>query len=79
MVNIEQIAAYVPYMVSIGNHENGAESLASYTERFRHMPSTSGTVTTANVPAVAPNNWYYSWDDGEWAPKLASVLNLYLH
>jgi hypothetical protein len=37
------VAAYYPYMVSIGNHENSAGSLAHYTERFRNMPSNSGT------------------------------------
>jgi hypothetical protein len=58
MANIEQLAAYIPYMTSIGNHENSAGSLAHYTERFRNMPSNSGTVVTANTPAVAPNNWY---------------------
>ena len=62
MQNIEQIAAYVPYMVSVGNHENAAESLAQYTERFRHMPSNTGMIVSAN--GVAPNNWFYSWDAG---------------
>lgn len=27
MVNIEQVAANVPYMVSVGNHENSAGNL----------------------------------------------------
>lgn len=57
MANIEQVAANIPYMTSIGNHENSAGSLAHYTERFRHVPSNSGTVATENVPGVAPNNW----------------------
>jgi myosin heavy subunit len=30
-----QIAAYVPYMVSIGNHENNPDQLAHFTERKR--------------------------------------------
>jgi hypothetical protein len=60
--NIEQIGAYVPYMVSVGNHENIANSLARYTEQFRHVPTTSGTVRSDN--GKAPNNWYYSWDTG---------------
>ena len=47
---------------SVGNHEDGAESLAQYTERFRHVPSNSGTITSTN--GVAPNNWWYSWDSG---------------
>lgn len=64
MVNIEQVAANVPYMVSIGNHENSAGNLAHFTERFRNMPSNSGTVESANTPSLAPNNWYFSWDAG---------------
>lgn len=61
--NIEQIAAYVPYMVSIGNHENSGIGLAHFTESFRLMPVNSGAqVKTQN--GQAPNNWYYSWDDG---------------
>lgn len=47
MVNIEQVAANVPYMTSIGNHEDNAGNIAHYTERFRHMPSNSGFVTTS--------------------------------
>jgi hypothetical protein len=61
--NVEQIAAYVPYMVSIGNHENAGVGLAHYTESFRLMPANSNTqVKTQN--GLAPNNWYFSWDDG---------------
>lgn len=61
--NIEQVAAYIPYMVNIGNHENSALALAHYTERFRLMPTgASGRVTTIN--GAAPNNWFFSWDDG---------------
>jgi hypothetical protein len=62
MRNIEPIAAQVPYMVSVGNHENSPEALASYTERFRHVPSNSGLIKSTN--GVAPNNWWYSWDSG---------------
>jgi len=63
MRNIEQVAAYVPYMVSIGNHEDAPLNLAHYTERFRNMPSKTGSVLTVN--GKAPNNWYYSWDAGQ--------------
>jgi hypothetical protein len=42
---------------SIGNHEDTAGNVAHYTERFRHMPTNSGTVATNNTPSVAPNNW----------------------
>jgi hypothetical protein len=62
MRNIEPIAAEIPYMVSVGNHENGPESLAQYTERFRHVPSNSGVIASTN--GVVPNNWWYSWDSG---------------
>lgn len=34
-----------------------------YTERFRNMPSKTGSVLTVN--GKAPNNWYYSWDAGQ--------------
>ena len=37
-------------MVSVGNHENSAGSLAHFTERFRLMPSNSPSPTkTKNV------------------------------
>jgi hypothetical protein len=63
--NIEQIAAYVPYMVSIGNHENNPDQLAHFTERFRLMPGNDVNTTTQTTQnGVAPNNWWYSWDDG---------------
>ena len=50
------------YKRQVGNHENAAESLAQYTERFRHMPSNTGMIVSSN--GVAPNNWFYSWDAG---------------
>ena len=50
--------------MSVGNHENSAGNLAHFTERFRNMPSNSGTVETENKPGLAPNNWYFSWDAG---------------
>jgi hypothetical protein len=51
--NVEQIAARVPFMVSHGNHENGDTALAHYTERFRLLPSNSGT--TKSKQGEAPN------------------------
>ena len=63
--NIEQIAAYAPYMVSIGNHEDSEPHISHYTERFRNMPVTRSwhagehddrSVRTKN--GLAPNNWY---------------------
>ena len=62
MRNIEQIAAYIPYMTSVGNHENGASALAHYTESFRNMPSNSGSIASAN--GLSRNNWWYSWNAG---------------
>lgn len=62
--NIEQLAAFVPYMPSIGNHENAAIHLAHYTERFRVVPSNSMPTTVKTSNGLAPNSWYYSWDDG---------------
>jgi hypothetical protein len=65
MRNIEQVAARVPYMVSIGNHEDGDTALAHFTERFRLMPSAASVPNvTATVNGVAPNNWFFSWDAG---------------
>ena len=52
----------VTQMVSVGNHENSPEALAQYTERFRHMPSSTGTIASTN--GVSANNWWYSWDSG---------------
>ena len=58
MRNIEQVAAHVPYMVSIGNHEDSATPLAHFTERFRLMPSElSVPNVTKTSNGVAPNNW----------------------
>ena len=75
--NIEQVAAYVPYMVSIGNHEDKEPHLSHFTERFRNMPANSGEhVKTAN--GMAPNNWYFSWDDG-LVHYVAMSTELYTH
>ena len=63
--NIEQLAAYMPYMVSIGNHENSRQDRSHYTERFRLMPANDpATPTQRTLNGAAPNNWWYSWDDG---------------
>jgi hypothetical protein len=65
MRNIEQIAASVPYMAALGNHEDGDTAMAHYLERFRQMPSTSGNVPLDNVyGGTSKNTWYYSWDAG---------------
>eukprot|EP00750_Incisomonas_marina_P007646 INCI15019.2.p1 GENE.INCI15019.2~~INCI15019.2.p1 ORF type:complete len:838 (+),score=117.03 INCI15019.2:61-2514(+) len=64
MRNIEQVAARVPYMVSIGNHEDGDTPLAHFTERFRLMPANGSPNVTNTSNGVAPNNWYFSWNDG---------------
>eukprot|EP00051_Salpingoeca_urceolata_P028294 m.486118 g.486118 ORF g.486118 m.486118 type:complete len:545 (+) comp24185_c0_seq1:153-1787(+) len=60
--NVEPVSAYLPYMVSIGNHEDSDTTIAQFVERYRHMPSNSGTISSVN--GVAPNNMYFSWDAG---------------
>eukprot|EP00755_Sulcionema_specki_P007987 Sspe_Gene.5761::Locus_1913_Transcript_1_1_Confidence_1.000_Length_1870::g.5761::m.5761 len=64
MRNIEQLAAYVPYMVSHGNHEDSAAKLAHYIERFRHMPSNAHPATFHTKNGESTNTLYYSWDHG---------------
>ncbi|KAF1332233.1 Calcineurin-like phosphoesterase, partial [Globisporangium splendens] len=61
MEEIEPIAAAVPFMVTPGNHETH-NVFSHYTERFRLMPSTTGTVISGN--GKAPNNWFYSFNVG---------------
>ena len=55
MNDISNYSSKVPYMVSHGNHENGDTALAHYTERFRLLPSNTGTAQTKQ--GVAPNSW----------------------
>eukprot|EP00658_Telonema_sp_P-2_P048198 TRINITY_DN3667_c0_g1_i4.p1 TRINITY_DN3667_c0_g1~~TRINITY_DN3667_c0_g1_i4.p1 ORF type:complete len:343 (+),score=35.13 TRINITY_DN3667_c0_g1_i4:214-1242(+) len=43
MRGVEGFAATVPFIVSMGNHE-AAYGFSHYTERFRGMPATNGTV-----------------------------------
>lgn len=62
MRDLEPIAATTPYMVSLGNHESSA-NFNHYTQRFRNMPSNSGTINFPEFGEV-PNNWWYSWDHG---------------
>lgn len=62
MRDVEPIAAVVPYMVCPGNHE-ASQNFNHYTQRFRNMPSNTGTLTFPEF-ATAPNNWWYSWDSG---------------
>lgn len=67
---VEDVAATVPFMVSIGNHEGGGSSLARYTESFAHMPQQCQPGDADCRPTVnstngeAPNDWWYSWDSG---------------
>uniref|UniRef100_A0A646QDP2 Purple acid phosphatase n=1 Tax=Hemiscolopendra marginata TaxID=943146 RepID=A0A646QDP2_9MYRI len=51
MRQIEPIAAYVPYMTCVGNHEN-AYNFSNYANRFS-MPTEDGI-----------NNFFYSWNIG---------------
>eukprot|EP00633_Aureoumbra_lagunensis_P005248 CAMPEP_0197316426 /NCGR_PEP_ID=MMETSP0891-20130614/42762_1 /TAXON_ID=44058 ORGANISM="Aureoumbra lagunensis, Strain CCMP1510" /NCGR_SAMPLE_ID=MMETSP0891 /ASSEMBLY_ACC=CAM_ASM_000534 /LENGTH=440 /DNA_ID=CAMNT_0042805893 /DNA_START=95 /DNA_END=1414 /DNA_ORIENTATION=+ len=61
MNDIQNISAYIPYMVSCGNHE-APRNFAHYTEFFRLMPTSTPWLTTDNGPA--PNTHYYSWNVG---------------
>ncbi|GAB9465746.1 Calcineurin-like phosphoesterase [Globisporangium polare] len=61
MEEIEPIAAAVPFMVAPGNHETH-DFFSHYTERFRLMPSNTGSVHSGN--GEAPNNWFYSFNAG---------------
>ena len=55
----------LPFFFIIIIIKDGATALAHYTERFRQMPTTSGTVSLNNVEnGKAPNTWYYSWNAG---------------
>ncbi|XP_053210301.1 acid phosphatase type 7-like [Panonychus citri] len=53
MRQIEPIAAYVPYMTAVGNHEQ-AYNFSNYVNRFSMMDSKSGQI----------NNLFYSYDIG---------------
>eukprot|EP00484_Ammonia_sp_Unknown_P026614 CAMPEP_0197035314 /NCGR_PEP_ID=MMETSP1384-20130603/13155_1 /TAXON_ID=29189 /ORGANISM="Ammonia sp." /LENGTH=404 /DNA_ID=CAMNT_0042465361 /DNA_START=274 /DNA_END=1485 /DNA_ORIENTATION=+ len=61
MNQIQNVAAYTPYMVCPGNHEL-AHAFSHYSQRFRGQPSNSGTVHTTS--GKTPNNWYYSFNAG---------------
>ncbi|KAJ9469708.1 putative inactive purple acid phosphatase 1 [Diplonema papillatum] len=64
MQNIEQVAAYIPYMVSHGNHEDDEENLAYFVEHFRSQPTNSVPATFRTANGVSKNNLYFSWDFG---------------
>jgi len=63
MNEVQNMSAYLPYMVDHGNHENHYK-FAHYTEFYRNQPlnDVDPSVTTDN--GVAPNNWYFSWNVG---------------
>ena len=63
MNEIQDMAAYVPFMVNHGNHES-AFRFAHYTEFFRNQPSNDIDLTVVTDMGVAPNNWYFSWNIG---------------
>eukprot|EP01063_Lacrimia_lanifica_P008922 TRINITY_DN15998_c0_g1_i1.p1 TRINITY_DN15998_c0_g1~~TRINITY_DN15998_c0_g1_i1.p1 ORF type:complete len:573 (+),score=191.29 TRINITY_DN15998_c0_g1_i1:72-1790(+) len=60
--NMEQVSAYLPYMVSVGNHENDAGALAHFAERYRAMPVNSVPPSFNTTNGATPNNLYFSWD-----------------
>lgn len=51
-------------MVSHGNHEDGALSLAHFVERFRSQPSNAVPPTFNTVAGEGVNTMYFSWDAG---------------
>ena len=63
MNEIQNMAAYVPFMVNHGNHES-AFRFAHYTEFFRSQPTNDVDTTVVTDMGVAPNNWYFSWNVG---------------
>jgi hypothetical protein len=64
MRNVEQVSARVPYMVSIGNHEDGESNLAHFVERYRNMPANGVPSTFTTAAGESANNLYFSWDAG---------------
>jgi hypothetical protein len=62
MNDLQNFSAYVPYMISHGNHEAGF-NFAHVTEFFRSQPSNTGTIATGASPS-SPNNWWFSWNYG---------------
>eukprot|EP01059_Diplonema_ambulator_P028960 TRINITY_DN47_c0_g4_i3.p2 TRINITY_DN47_c0_g4~~TRINITY_DN47_c0_g4_i3.p2 ORF type:complete len:549 (+),score=228.56 TRINITY_DN47_c0_g4_i3:39-1685(+) len=62
--NIEQVAAYTPYMISHGNHEDGATALAHFMENFRLMPSNAIPPLYTTTNGATTNSMYFSWDHG---------------
>jgi acid phosphatase type 7 len=63
MNEIQNMSAYVPYMVDQGNHE-GAYDYAHYTEFFRNQPSNQIFQSVTSDAGKAPNNWFFSWNVG---------------
>ncbi|KAJ9463565.1 Purple acid phosphatase 22 [Diplonema papillatum] len=62
MENIEQLASRVPYMVSHGNHEDGAADLAHFVETFRSQPSNAVPPLVETTNGITTNTLYFSWD-----------------
>ncbi|OQR82150.1 calcineurin-like phosphoesterase [Thraustotheca clavata] len=61
MSEIEPIAANVPFMVAMGNHE-AKDRFVHYTNRFQLMPANAGTVVVKGQELS--NNWFYSYNVG---------------
>ncbi|EQC26252.1 hypothetical protein SDRG_15913 [Saprolegnia diclina VS20] len=61
MTEIEPIAATVPFMVAMGNHEV-KQHFSHYTYRFQLMPANAGTVSIQG--RTLRNNWFYSYNVG---------------
>mmetsp|Transcript_25042 Transcript_25042/g.34396 ORF Transcript_25042/g.34396 Transcript_25042/m.34396 type:complete len:337 (+) Transcript_25042:115-1125(+) len=63
MNEIANSSSYVPYMVNVGNHEDGF-NFAFYNEFFRNMPAPIDAPVVNTGYGNTPNNWYYSWNVG---------------
>ncbi|KAF0696329.1 Aste57867_12888 [Aphanomyces stellatus] len=61
---MEPIAASVPFMVAMGNHEV-KKAFSHYTHRFQLMPANAGAIRVrgGNINALR-NNWFYSYNVG---------------
>ena len=82
--NVEQVAAYVPYMVSIGNHEDkvrtctGPVTLCSYQPLgltlFRSKTDLRDK-TSSQTAGLRPSDWFL---DGRGGGDLTTIIQLIL-
>ncbi|RHY99600.1 hypothetical protein DYB26_005976 [Aphanomyces astaci] len=60
LTELEPVAANVPFMVAMGNHEV-KQHYSHYTNRFQLMPANAGVLVDS---PTMKNNWYYSYNVG---------------